>query len=114
MSANFNYNFYNKNVKKCFLLFYGHIHVFFYFSVMGNRWNETSPYILRIQFFKILKNNIFFYYVIMSFFAQNTSETGKMVYFYLFICLASYRTKNTEQNALKVHILSFCKASSIT
>ena len=87
---------------------------FFCFSVMGNRWNEISPYILRIQFFKILKNNIFFYYVIMSFFAQNTSETGKMVYFYLFKCLAGYRTENIEQNALKVHILSFCKAFSIT
>ena len=50
----------------------------------------------------------------MSFFAQNISKTGKMVYFYLFKCLAGYRTKNIEQNALKVHISSFCKASSIT
>ena len=81
---------------------------------MGNRWNEISPYILRIQFFKILKNNIIFYYVIMSFFAQNTSETGQMVDFYLFKCLVGYRAKYIEQNALKVHILSFCKASSIT
>ena len=27
----------------------------FYFSVMENRWYEISPYILRIQFFKIFK-----------------------------------------------------------
>ena len=86
----------------------------FYFSAMENRWYEISPYILRIQFFKIFKKQQILYYVIMSFFARNTSETGKMVYFYLFKCLAGYSSKNIEQNALKVHILSFCKASSIT
>ena len=41
----------------------------------------------------------------MSFFAQNTSETGQMVDFYLFKCLVGYRAKYIEQNALKVHIL---------
>ena len=77
MSANFNYHFYNKNVRKCFLLFYDDIYVFLNFSVMGNRWNKISPYILRIQFLKILKNNISFTMLLCLYLLKITVKQGK-------------------------------------
>ena len=77
MSANFNYHFYNKNVKKIFLLFYGDIYRFLIFFVMGNRRNEISPYILRIQFLKIVKNNIFFTMLLCLYLLKITVKQGK-------------------------------------